>query len=311
VQETDEEFDRNEEVDSVLREYLSTPTWNDSYDLISGLVGLGVYAADRLPRTVARECLELIVDHLDKLARPMNPGVTWWVPPERLKPSAREEHPQGYANLGVAHGVPGAIVLLARACAEGVATEKASRLLSGSLEWFLAQKFPSTSESLYGDVYSPTSEKRPSRSAWCYGDPGVAAALFCAAHWTSDSRLQREAHEIGLHAVRRSPATAGVVDAPLCHGAAGLGHLYNRMYQATGETAYLAGARAWFSRALEMRQTDEGIGGYSSWRQNAWTSDWGLLAGATGIGLAFLAAATSIEPDWDRLMLASIPVIDF
>ena len=201
------------------------------------------------------------------------------------------------------------IALLARARAEGVASQKATRLLSGSLDWFLAQKFPSTSESLYGAVYSPTGEGTRSPSAWCYGDPGVAAALFCAAHWTSDSRLEQEAHETGLHAVRRSPTTAGVVDAPLCHGATGLGHLYNRMYQATREIAYLEGARAWFSRALEMRRTGEGIGGYLYREEDDWRIDWGLLGGATGIALAFLAGATFVEPSWDRLMLASIPPI--
>ena len=38
------------------------------YDLIIGLVGIGVYALERLPRTSARECIELIVDRLDETA---------------------------------------------------------------------------------------------------------------------------------------------------------------------------------------------------------------------------------------------------
>jgi hypothetical protein len=34
-------------------------------------------------------------------------------------------------------------------------------------------------------------------------------------------------------------------------------------------------------------------------------SDGGFLMGAAGIGLALLAAATSVEPEWDRLLLLS------
>jgi len=44
LEESAEELDPNEQVDEVLREYLSTRPWRESYDLISGLVGIGVYA---------------------------------------------------------------------------------------------------------------------------------------------------------------------------------------------------------------------------------------------------------------------------
>ena len=38
-----------------------------------------------------------------------------------------------------------------------------------------------------------------------------------------------------------------------------------------------------------------------------WLDDPGLLTGATGVGLALLAAATAIEPAWDRILLVSVP----
>jgi lantibiotic modifying enzyme len=313
--ETGEDFDPNQQVDTVLREYLIAPTWSESYDLISGLVGVGVLAADRLPSSRARECLQLVVDHLARLARPMDVGVAWWTPPEQMIAATRQRYPQGYANLGVAHGVPAVVTLLAQAGAEGITPEKTSSLLSDSLRWLIAQKLPSSSESLFGYNYSPGADTLPSRSAWCYGDPGVAAALYCAARWTSDPDLEKEAREAATHALRRAPQSAGVVDAPLCHGAAGLGHLYNRIYQGTGDPAFLEAARFWFARALEMRRIGEGVGGYTSWHpskgKGGWVAERGFLAGASGIALAFLSACTPVEPGWDRLLLASIPPVDF
>src|SRR5712692_6145954 len=38
-----------------------------------------------------------------------------------------------------------------------------------------------------------------------------------------------------------------------------------------------------------------------------WEDDPGILTGAAGIALALLAATTSIEPEWDRMLLLSTP----
>jgi lantibiotic biosynthesis protein len=310
-QDGSEDADPNEQVDTVLGEYLSVERWNDTFDLISGLVGLGVYLADRLPRPLAKEGLERAIAHLSKLATPMEPGITWWTPPEQLLPPARQEYPKGHANLGVAHGVPAAIALLAQACGRGVRTEDSSALLSRSLDWFRAQKSTDSQETYFGYTYAPGKEWRAARSAWCYGDPGISTALLCAARWTKDAKLEREAIEIGLRAAQRAPDRCGVVDAPLCHGAAGLGHLYNRMFQGSGDRRFLESALTWFERALEMKREGEGIGGFVTWRpaEGGWFADPSLLSGAAGVALALVAASTDVEPSWDRLLLASVPPV--
>jgi hypothetical protein len=37
-----------------------------------------------------------------------------------------------------------------------------------------------------------------------------------------------------------------------------------------------------------------------------WRNDPGFLTGSSGVGLALLAAATSVEPLWDRLLLSDV-----
>jgi len=308
-QDGSEDVDPNEQVDTVLRDYLSGERWNDSFDLISGLVGLGVYLADRLPRPVAREALDRAIFHLSKLARPLKPGVTWWTPPEQLLPETRQEFPEGHVNLGVAHGVPAAIALVAQALGEGIRTEESSALLAASLAWLRAQKSTEESpDSYFAYNYAPGKPWRAARAGWCYGDPGISVALLCAAHWAKDSSLEHEAIQIGLRAAQRPPERCGVVDAPLCHGAAGLAHLYNRMFQGTGDRRFLDAALPWFDRALQMKREGEGIGGYAAWRpaEGGWSADPGFLSGASGVALALVAAASDVEPSWDRLLLASV-----
>jgi hypothetical protein len=103
-----------------------------------------------------------------------------------------------------------------------------------------------------------------------------------------------------------------VVDAGLCHGAAGLGHLFNRLFQATGDPGLGAAARSWFERTLQMRRPGRGVGGYEAWQagdggEMTWVADAGLLTGATGIALALLGATTATEPVWDRMLLVANP----
>jgi lantibiotic modifying enzyme len=295
------------EIDDALLHHLDRSPWPDDYDLVSGLVGFGVYALERLPRPAAVACLERVVECLVETAEHRSESITWWTNPAWLPDENREKSPRGYYNLGLAHGVPGVVAFLGQVCAAGVAVTEARPLLDGAVRWLLAQQGPGGFSYWVG----PEAPGEPARLAWCYGDPGVAAALLGAARYVDDPAWERAARAIARRAAGRPPAEAGVVDAGLCHGAAGLGHLFNRLFQATGDPQLGEAARFWFERAVEMRRPGSGLGGYEAWRSGdadgAWVAEPVLLTGAAGIALALLAATTPVEPAWDRVLLAAIP----
>jgi len=132
-------------IDEALGIYLSQPSWRGDYDLVSGLVGYGVYALERLPQHSAVHCLELVVSRLEEIAEHTDQGVTWHTAPELLPEITRKDFPKGYYNLVLAHGVPGVIALLGLACVtrdkglEAVRA-KARLLLEGAVSWLLAQQ---------------------------------------------------------------------------------------------------------------------------------------------------------------------------
>jgi lantibiotic modifying enzyme len=307
----DDEEDLNEEIDEALLSALAMP-WNGDYDLISGLVGFGVYAVERAHRPSAAACLEAIVDRLAETAVSLGNGLTWFTSPELLPPRNREAHPDGYYNLGVAHGVPGVIVLLADACRLGIRAGTARPLLEGAVEWVVSQRLSERPAVRYPAFVTPGIEPQPSRLAWCYGDPGVAASVLYAARAIGSADWERVALDIASHAANAAPELAGIHDAGLCHGAFGLAHIYNRIHQATGDEGFAEAARLWYRRGLDMRRTDRGVAGFEAWTLNLdltveWTDDHGFLTGVVGIGLALLAAITPVEPKWDRLLLTAIP----
>ncbi len=312
------EDDPNAAVDAALRELLLQSPWRGDYDLVSGLVGFGCYALERLPQPAGVTGLALVVDGLDGLAERTAGGITWRTAPERLPSEQCEEYPEGYYDVGLAHGVPGVIALLGQVGARGDEgldgpRQKARALLDGAVAWLLAQEPDDRAQSFpywVGPGISPT----PARLAWCYGDLGVAVALLQAARGAREPAWEREALRIAHRAAARPAEQSGVVDCGLCHGAAGVGHLFNRLFQATGDETLGVAARGWLARALAMRQPDQSIAGFSAMmpdperpREVRWVAERGLLEGAAGVALALLAATTEREPEWDRMLLASIP----
>lgn len=305
--------DVNSDVDEMLLHVLSSGPWRKSYDLVSGLVGLGVYALARLPRPAAREALSLILEHLSATAEHTPQGTTWLTSPEWRDGSLRAEFPGGYYNLGVAHGVPGVIGFLAEAYAAGVERASVTPLLEGAMAWLLTQELPPSSLSAFPKVVDRRTASGPAQLAWCYGDPGVAAVLLSAANATGESGWREAALRTALRGARRDPRTARIFDAALCHGAAGVAHLFNRLYQASGEEELGQAALFWFRRVLEMRTPGARFGGFRGYdplgagEGGPWRDFPGFLRGAAGIGLALAAATCDQDPTWDQVLIPSLP----
>jgi lantibiotic modifying enzyme len=302
-----------DELDEALLSLVSRRPWKVEYDLIIGLVGLGVYAHQRLPRPTAVRCLEELVSRLEERSVPDGPGLSWWTPPEHLPAHQRTVYRDGYFNLGVAHGVPAVVALLAQIARAGVAEQRARALATAGARWLLANRLPDSPGARFPGHLAPGIAPEPCRSAWCYGDPGVALCLMVAARALSDGELEGAALEIAREAARRPMESCRVLDAGLCHGAAGLGHLYNRLYQVSREPLFKEAATSWLSQALEMRRPGEGVAGYLSWaplpgtEEAGWLPDATLFNGATGIALALWAASHPLAPSWDGMFMAAIP----
>jgi lantibiotic biosynthesis protein len=311
--------DRSEAVDDALLRLLSRPNlWPAPHDLVVGVTGLGVYALQRYPRPLAIECLHRVVERLHERAQHDEHGLYWWTPPAgMLNQEARKQYPSGRADLGVAHGVAGAIALLGSICGAGVEQATARPLLEGAVRWLLAHSAPTEAGPTFPIWVAPGFQPSPARCAWCYGDPGIAAALLMAARGLGDAGWEQAAVALACRAAERPASETGVVNASFCHGAAGLAHLYNRMYQATGEPKLRRAALYWLERTLDFYRLARDNGG--SWvrgnwdpgKRERWTwTGLDLVDGAAGVALVLLAAATSVEPTWDRMFLVSAPTPD-
>lgn len=304
--------DLNADIDAMILRHIPRMTASSPYDLISGLVGLGTYFFERMPRETAIQGIRAVFDQLESLSQRTEAGMTWFSGPELLPEWQRELCPQGYYNLGVAHGIPGIIHFLGEVAATDIVeSERSCQLRDGAVQWLIAQARPSGSTSRFSSWVVPGEEPTDSRMSWCYGDLGILAVLLQVARRTDRSDWRQFANELLNHCLAWPVDDAGIGDAPLCHGAVGVAHIFNRIYQETGDRRCLDAALFWFNRALAMRQPGTGVGGYSSLTRPdplkpiVWEASAAFLDGSIGVALALLSALTPVDPAWDRMLLLS------
>jgi hypothetical protein len=202
-------------------------------------------------------------------------------------------------DIGVAHGNAGLVSYLASAAASGLdCADRARSILDDALAWLVKQRVD-----VDGAVFPQSVEHRyvPSRSAWCYGDPGVSLALSVAATVTGSAAVADLARETAAAVLARSPERARIVDACLCHGAAGLCWFARRASDDFGlETDGFAAH--WLAEI--SRQRSAGPLRYLS--HEGMRRDESFLEGDLGVALALLHLGTGVRPRWEERMVTVV-----
>lgn len=286
--------------DAILAVLDATPPIADP-SLISGFVGYGAYALERMPTPTARACLERVCERLAAAAEVRDGGRCWrfrseWI----VTPTGRSSEDQFHTTIE--SGSPGPIFILSRAAAWDVTRELVQAIVPDALAWLRARVQRDEHGSFLPAVVDVSTERHSS---------GLIAAAALAA-----SGADELAREIALADARAGASRARIQDASVMRGAAGIAHAYNRLYHASGDTRFRDAARAWLDVILALFDPSTGFGGFRFYNpewQNQYLPDIptgqidlpGVAYGVAGIGLVLLAALTPIEPCWDRMFLVS------
>jgi len=280
--------------------------WTRDYDLIRGLVGLGVYA---LERGDAGHALAIrVLDQLERLAHPRGAGVAWRTGPELLPPHQREVAPHGYWNLGLAHGQPGVIALLARYLIRGLEPARTRRLLDAAMAFQLGIPVAAGEHTPAWIADGTDQPSAAGRLAWCYGDLGVAVALHAAGQAAGHPGWCDHALGLARRCARLPLERTHVADAGLCHGAAGATHVFHRLFVASGDAELGAATRTWLTHTLAIRNALP-IAGFPQRMTDGtgrWAADASVLTGAAGVALVLAELCSETEPLWSRLLLTDL-----
>ncbi|QBD74930.1 hypothetical protein EPA93_02565 [Ktedonosporobacter rubrisoli] len=283
------------------------------YDQISGLAGMGTYLLSRSHVPEVAQTLQTVLQTILYLTQEKDGVPHYYVPAKMaLDPAWSAVYPDGYINCGLAHGIPALLALLSLARMRGIDMPEldvaikhvADRLVDFHREDEWGITWPRAWP--IGRVTSPEL-LQGTRTAWCYGTPGVAYALWLAGK-ALDCETYSELARVGMQSVFRRPLAARRISSPsFCHGIAGLLQITLHFANATGDALFSQAANTLCEQLLSLYQPASLLGyrhldieGSQVLVDHPW-----LLDGVAGIALVLLAASTSNEPSWDRCFLPS------
>jgi hypothetical protein len=264
-------------IDEALLEHVSIDPWTGRCDYALGLAGYGVYLLSRPSSQVVDAALDRIERHLVATAA-SDSQRAWWPPPSFVT-----------HEIDMLTGMAGIASYLATAWPRLGASARA--LLPKALNW------------IWADLHDRVWARPVDRPAWWCHCVVAFAALRGARRLDDATWWER-----GLAIARRIPE-ASLPDASFYYGAAGVAHMFHRIYRATGDAAIGDTARAWFERVLAMRVPGTGIAGYRALApgDDQWTAYPGVTMGVAGIGLVLLAGWSDVAPSWDAVFQLEIP----
>jgi hypothetical protein len=145
----------------------------------------------------------------------------------------------------------------------------------------------------------PTSQEAAfsAELSWQRGDLGQSLLLYKAHELMQDEELIKIAELVGLNTLLRTTVQAtGISTSELAQGAAGVAHLYRKLYQASHQVAYREGYSFWLGQTHSLLHKELATGFY---RQR----EGDLLHGLAGVGLVLLSSLAEAELGWDALVL--------
>ena len=167
----------------------------NDYDYLHGSLGVALYFLRKKPN---HPFLNEFVEHLAHTAEKdsLNHTVKW------KTPVGKDRIYDYYISLS--HGMASIILFLSRLLQSGkcISSGKCITLLEGCMNYILLQEIDSTQYGSYFPNKSLESSPSPmqSRLAWCFGDSGIAWALWQAGKVIHNQQWQDKAIEIMKHA---------------------------------------------------------------------------------------------------------------
>jgi hypothetical protein len=289
-----------------------------AFDLISGLSGV---TAALLPldqgvgRRPENPALSVGLKTLASLADTGKSGAPRWHTPRSAlydEDQARL-YPHGNLNCGLAHGIPGPLAVLSLASIHdaGLPRDQLLPAVRTLVDWLISHQsddafgpnwpnaVPIRADGTEGDP------ERPARSAWCYGSPGVARALWLAGRALDSPEVCDRAVE-AMKAVYARPLPLRNIESPtFCHGVSGLLQVTLRFAADTQDAVFSTAASELTEAVVAAVDPARPMGIANVELQGNLVDQPGLLDGAAGVALVLLAASTAVDPTWDRLFALS------
>jgi lantibiotic modifying enzyme len=268
-------------------------------DFLHGPVGIAYYLL--YSNTFSARFFD---DFFDDIERLMSSSEQQMVPYYNSDTSSVESKK---VNLSLSHGITAILKLCLQCHRQNVCPDQAKQLAFKIIAFLKGHtNRPDQNETYFSNIVEKDqASDYHTRLGWCYGDLSTAYLLYQAGLQFSDRETTTFALQVLENcAGRRDPAITLVADCALCHGAAGIAHVFNKMWNLTRSPIFKEATDFWILYILNHFQNLDWSLGYQriNYEKGRYESDEGFLIGIAGIGLAMLSYIRN-DFDWDYIMM--------
>lgn len=288
-------YDRN--MGKVIEAYQS------NLDPMHGLLGIANYILERNIRN-KEVLIKKIVDIIDDKKMESNNGVYWL-----SGTNDPSKNMYKHINIGYAHGMPSILFTINKIRTAGVYVSRCSHLLRSGLN-FLKSYYDDSAEEFFPNRIKGEEVLRKSRISFCYGDLGVSYGLTIIGNSLGDLQILHLAKKTAIHVAKRSLENgSNDFDIGLCHGNAGRGYLFYKLYRVFKSNYLKQAAYFNYKNLLEIRKIGQGIAGFTAIDYNDDTQSFqrkampGFMDGVAGVGLSIISYLNSrINEHWNKIL---------
>jgi len=274
-------------------------------DVVSGAAGIALYFLSRHHLAAAQVPSRKLIGALAQISTRDSALPAWHTPSEKLTSAMHRSWPGGCLNCGLAHGITGVLATLSIARIQGLEMDSVPEAIHANAQWLLDQasydewglNWPTAVPLL---PRSSSEQGHFSRSAWCYGVPGIARALWLAGRAVGDAKYRDYAVQAWTGLTVRPRSAWGLYSVTFCHGLAGVLQIALRFAREVPNAP---------TSRLISELTGDILGAYQPESPFCYSDTLadgtkvehpGILEGAAGVLLTLLSATSDAEPAWDR-----------
>lgn len=217
-------------------------------------------------------------------------------------------------NYGLAHGMCSYIHIVINGIDLAVDKTQAVSLLKLIGEIYLDADINFSNLSLYPSISSRNDfEKNASflhPLGWCYGDQTISTSLHKLGQFLNSERILKHSYKVSDHWKKRndiytSLGNSEYYDFSFCHGMSSVAFFNKKWFDITNDIGFLENYKVFMDLIISQIQQDDTIAGFKKCTgdENLYKKDWGLLTGATGIGLNLMYQRNNRNNNWLKLFL--------
>lgn len=287
--------------------YKNLPLNEFFYDIMYGLTGTANYLLNFKSEEKIKNTLLNILQYLTDICQVNDNGIPKFaVEATQSKLLHLTDNPKiRYVNLGVAHGIPGILLLLCKAYEMGIYVPKQLDTIKSVSEYIFDSCIKNNTEIFWEaqKILGVDDKIVQSRDAWCYGTPGVAYSLLVASKLLNADEmcnLAINSMKVSLTRLRET------ISPTFCHGVSGLCCLARKFYEYTNDNYFYETQMKLLGYILESYNVQNPFGFKDKELEKGKIVDKdeiGLLTGTSGVLLTILSCYRPIKTKWDSIFL--------